>query len=631
MRTSIATVGLGGDLREKLAAIAGAGFDGIEIFEQDFVAHDGSPADVGRMVRDHGLEILLFQPFRDFEGLPELGRSRALDRAEHKLDLMGELGCGLMLVCSSIHPEARGGVSRAADDLRELGERAVVRGLRVGYETLAWGRHVADHRDAWEVVRRADHPAVGLILDSFHTLARGTDPETTRAIPGDRVFFVQLADAPGVEMDLLHRSLHFRCMLGEGELPVGAFMQAVAATGYDGPVSLEVFDDQFRDAPARAVAADGNRSLLALMDDVARAELASALAPAPMPPRARPLGVESVEFATTEAEAAPIAAMLRIMGFARSATHRSERVELWTQGAIRIVLDTEVEGFARNFHLTHGTGVSDMGLRVPDAATAVERARRLGSAPFRQPVGPGEGDIPAIRGVGGSVPRFLDETTAARVWEVELDPVEHGTAGAGLTRIDHLAQTMRYDEMLSRTSFHTVILDMRKTPTVDVIDPDGLTRSQAVESADGALRLTLNGAETHRTLAGGFLADSFGSPVQHIALATDDLIATARALAAAGFPALPIPANYHDDLGKRFELDPDDLAAMRAANALYDRGEGGEHLQLYSRPSAGGLFFEIVERRGAYAGYGAPNAPFRIAAQKRPTHPKGMPRVRGVA
>ena len=119
-----------------------------------------------------------------------------------------------MLVCSNVSPAALGGIDRAADDFRELGERAAARGLRVGYEALAWGRHVYDHRDAWEIVRRADHPAVGLILDSFHTLARGIDPESIRRIPGDRIFLVQVADAPLLDMDLLSWSRHFRNMPG---------------------------------------------------------------------------------------------------------------------------------------------------------------------------------------------------------------------------------------------------------------------------------------------------------------------------------------------------------------------------------------------------------------------------------
>src|SRR5690606_27623367 len=136
------------------------------------------------------------------------------------------------LICSNVSPASLGGVDRAAADFRELGERAAARGLRVGYEALAWGTHVNDHRDAWEIVRRADHPSIGIILDSFHTLARRIDPNTIRSIPGDRIFIVQLADAPRLEMDLLSWSRHYRNMPGEGDLPVTGFMAAVAATGY---------------------------------------------------------------------------------------------------------------------------------------------------------------------------------------------------------------------------------------------------------------------------------------------------------------------------------------------------------------------------------------------------------------
>ncbi len=130
MKTAIATVSISGTLTEKLDAIAEAGFDGIEIFEQDFVTDTGSARDVGNRIRDKGLEVSLFQPFRDFEGLPEPYRTKAFDRAERKFDLMQDLGTDLILVCSSLHPRALGGIDRAADDLRALGERAAARGLR---------------------------------------------------------------------------------------------------------------------------------------------------------------------------------------------------------------------------------------------------------------------------------------------------------------------------------------------------------------------------------------------------------------------------------------------------------------------------------------------------------------------
>ena len=627
MKTAIATVSISGNLPEKLEAIAAAGFDGIEIFEQDFIAHDGTPREVGDLIRSMGLAITLFQPFRDFEGLPDPLRAKAFDRAERKFDLMQELGTDLVLVCSSCHPQALGGIDRAAADFHELGERAARRGLRVGFEALAWGRHVNDHRDAWEVVRRADHPNVGLILDSFHTLARGIDPDTIRRIPGDRIFFVQLADAPRIDMDLLYWSRHFRNMPGEGDLDVTGFMRAVMATGYAGPVSLEIFNDQFRGGQARAIARDGHRSLIALMDDVRREEPSTVPDLPAIPARSRAHGVSFVEFATRGAEAEALEALLETLGFRRSGQHIAKALTLWTQGDIRIVVNRESTGFASSAYAMHGTTVCDIGIAVEDAAGTVERAKNLGADPFHQPTGPGELDIPAIRGLSGSVLHFIDEASGlSDVWTVEFTRSATGGADAGLRRIDHLAQTMSYDEMLSWSLFYTTLFEMTKSPMVDVVDPDGLVRSQALEAKDGAFRITLNGAETHRTMAGNFLADSFGASVQHIALATDDIFATVAALTARGFKPLPMSDNYYADLAARFDLTPDMLARLRAGNILYDEDARGAFFQLYSRPYAGGMFFEIVERRGGYAGYGAPNAPFRIAAQKRLMRQKGIPK-----
>ncbi|MCB1383223.1 MAG: sugar phosphate isomerase/epimerase and 4-hydroxyphenylpyruvate domain-containing protein [Notoacmeibacter sp.] len=629
MKTAIATVSISGDLREKLSAISAAGFDGVEIFENDFLAYDDGPRAVGQMVRDYGLEISLFQPFRDFEGLPEPQRARAFDRAERKFDLMGELGTSLLLVCSSVSPLSLGGIDRAAADFRELGERAARHGIRIGYEALAWGRHVSDHRDAWEVVRRADHPNVGLILDSFHSLARRTDPDTIRSIPGDRIFFVQLADAPQIDMDLLYWSRHFRNMPGEGDLDVAGFMRAVAATGYDGILSLEIFNDQFRGGSPRSIAVDGHRSLVNLMDRVSRDEPGIAIAVPAMPDKVAVEGVEFVEFAADEEEAEDLGALLHTLGFARTGRHISKDVELWRQGGINIVINTSREGFAHSSYLVHGTTVCDIGLRVGDAQATVRRARALGMEPFAQPVGRGELAIPAIRGIGGGVMHFIDSgSELAHVWEIEFRPAndDRPPADAGLRRIDHIAQTMNYEEMMSWVLFYRSLFDTVKTPMVDVVDPSGLVRSQAIASPDGSLRITLNGAENRRTLAGHFIAESFGAAVQHIAFSTDDIFVTAGRLASNGFLPLPISANYYDDLDARFGLDPAMLEALRSSNILYDCDEHGEFFQLYSRNYGEGLFFEIVERRGPYAGYGAANAQFRIAAQKRSMRPKGMPK-----
>lgn len=626
MKTSIATVSISGDLREKLEAIAAAGFDGVEIFENDFLAFDRSPAEVRRMTQDLGLEITLFQPFRDFEGLPEPHRARAFDRAERKFDLMQELGAPLMLVCSSVAPAALGGIDRAATDFRELGERAARRGLSIGYEALAWGRHVNDHRDAWEIVRRADHPNVGLILDSFHSLSRRIPSDTIRSIPGDKIFIVQVADAPALDMDLLYWSRHFRNMPGEGDLSVVDFTRAVAATGYSGPLSLEIFNDQFRSGSPRTIAIDGHRSLVYLMDQVRAAEPEVAHSAPALPPRVEVKGVSFVEFTADETEAASLTGLLEQLGFARSGRHLSKSVERFSQGGINIVVNTEREGLAHAAYVTHGTTAYAMGLMVDDAQATLARARALDAQPFTQRVGPGELTIPAVRGVGGGLIYFLDgHSDLAKVWDIEFIPVPTKVEDAGLTHFDHIAQTMNYEEMLTWILFYRSIFKVDKGPMVDVVDPSGLVRSQVIESSTGSLRLTLNGAESHRTLAGHFIAETFGSSVQHIAFASSDIFRSAAILRRNGLQALEISENYYDDLAARLGLGGDLLDALRQNNLLYDRDEGGEYFQLYSPNFGDGFFFEIVERRGTYAGYGAMNAPFRIAAQKRSIRPAEVP------
>ena len=613
MKTSIATVSLSGDLEDKIAAIARAGFDGVEIFEQDFIAFDHSPRAVGRMVRDAGMAVALFQPFRDFEGLPEPFRTKAFDRAERKFDVMAELGTDLVLVCSTVSPHALGGVDRGAADLRELGERAGRRGLRVGYEALAWGRFVADHRDAWEMVRRADHPAVGLILDSFHTLSRGLDPDSIRSIPADKVFFVQLADAPRLQMDLLSWSRHYRNMPGQGDLPVRAFVEAVRATGYDGYLSLEIFNDLFRAASADGIAVDGRRSLVALGDA--------------LPPRPRSTGVEFVEFAVDAVARARLAATFGALGFRPTGRHRTKDVALWTQDGVNLLVNAEPQGFAAASFNTHGPSVCALCLKVDDARAVSGRAEALLATPFRQGVAPGQLDIPAVRGVGGSLLYFVDAASdLGRLWEIDFERTADAGGGSGLTAIDHVAQSMDYDEMLSWLLFYSTILDLAKTPGQDIADPGGLVHSVVLENADRSLSLVLNGSQSQHTGAARFLTESFGSGVQHVAFRTADIFASAERMRAAGLALLPVPDNYYDDLDARFVLEDGLLDRMKANDVLYDRdAEGGEFFQLFTRTFDDRFFFEIVERRG-YNGFGAPNAAIRLAVQNRLSRHPAVPR-----
>lgn len=617
--TSIATVSLSGDLPEKLQAIAAAGFDAVEVFENDFLTFDGTPRDVGRMIADLGLTISAFQPFRDFEGLPEPLRARAFERAKRKFAIMNELGAELMLICSNVSPQALGGIDRAAGDLRELGEIAATFGVRVGFEALAWGRHVNDYRDAWEIVRRAGHDKIGLILDSFHTFARRSPLEPIESIPGDRIFLVQLADAPRLDMDVLSWSRHFRCFPGQGDLPVADFVKAVAATGYAGPLSHEIFNDQFRAGSARRLANDGMRSLIALADQTSPS----------LPPRADVLGVEFVEFALDEETATNLAALFSALGFRQSGTHVSKSVTRWSQGGVNLVLNTEKDGFAQSHAIMHGPGVCAIGLRVGDVAGTMDRARALRIPAFEQPVAPGEMHIPAIRGVGGSLIYFTEpKGELSHVWEREFVATgqDAGTAPPLLHSVDHISQSMDYEEMLSWLLFYTSLFALDRIPQLAIADPAGLVESRPLVSPDGTMRFVLNGSQATRTLSSRFVSEHFGSGVQHIAFAAPDIFAAVTAMRAAGLSFLDIPENYYEDLEARHGLDPDFIDALREHHILYDRDGEAEFLQVYTHVFAQRFFFEIVERRGGYTGFGAVNAPVRLAAQAREARPVTVPR-----
>jgi 4-hydroxyphenylpyruvate dioxygenase len=597
--------------------VSDAGFDGVEIFENDLLGFPGSPREVGRIIRDAGMQCTLFQPFRDLEGMPAEQRARAFERMERKFDVMAELGTDLILLCSNCSPLAVGDRSRLIDDLSELGERAAKRWMRVGFEALAWGRHIFDHRDAWTLIRDVNHPSIGLILDSFHSLARDVPSASIGDIRLDKLFFVQIADAPKLTMDYLSWSRHFRMMPGQGDLPLADFADAVHRLGYQGYWSLEIFNDRFRAGSASGVAVDGYRSLQFLYDQVA-ARPRAPVKPV-MPPRVNVKGVEFIEFAASDSESQALGGMLTALGFVATAKHRRKAVTRWQQGAINIVMNCEPEGLAHSFDAVHGASVCAIGLRVENVPAALERAEHLAIPRFTQAVGSEEMQIPSVKGVGGSLLYFMEDGTEGAVWGHEFThtlATDDRPRSLELRHVDHIAQTMQYEEFLSWLLYYVALFDVTKTPQIEIADTLGLVQSQAVESPDHALRITLNGSMGAQTLSSRFLQHYMGAGVQHIAFRTADIFGAVEAARANGLPCLEIPRNYYDDVEAKFGLASELVEKLARYGILYDRDGAAEYFQFYSRAFAKRVFFEVVERRG-YEAYGAANAPIRLAAQAR--------------
>ncbi|MBZ6727871.1 bifunctional sugar phosphate isomerase/epimerase/4-hydroxyphenylpyruvate dioxygenase family protein [Klebsiella grimontii] len=615
MLRSIATVSISGTLPEKLHAIAAAGYQGVEIFENDLLYYTGTPADIRHLAADLGVKITLFQPFRDFEGASRSQFAANMERARRKFALMHELGCDTMLLCSNVQPDCSADVELQIADLRALAELAEQEQIRIGYEALAWGTHVNRWHQAWSRVKSVNSPALGIVLDSFHVLARGDTLQRLGEVPPEKITFVQMADAPLMKMDILEWSRHFRCFPAQGQLPLVDFACDLTRCGYRGPWSLEIFNDSFRASPNGATAKDGYRSLLWLEEQV-RQRLPESRAPL-FAPVELPLyaGLEFIEFAAAPAQAGELGQRLAQLGFAEEGSHRSKRVSLWRNGGARVVVNAQPHSWADHFHQRHGVSLCAMALRVSQSAAIVERARAYGYATWQGDAGPNESPIPAVCAPDGSLIYLIE--VGDDIYTRDFHLRANLTPRDDYQGIDHLALGMEADSRDNWIIFFRSVFGFILEHEQTLPDPYGLVRSLAVRSPQGDIRLALNISQSRATQIARSVACYQGAGLQHAAFACRDLPATLASLPQIAVEALPIPANYYDDLLARFGEDAQ-VNLLKNHQILYDRDrDGGEFLHLYTRPfSAGRFFFELTERRNGYALYGAVNAAVRLSAMQ---------------
>ncbi len=571
-----------GSFRQKLKAVFDIGFEAIDLRLSDVAQFDGSPKELGELVKEVGLKIASLGP---------LAVGTTAKQLANRVDLARELSAELIIL----------DVENSVQLNMEFGKFSDVRiALRPKRELET---EVVAH------VKNEGLQNLGIALNSFEVLGDGSRPARLREVDGKSVFHVALWDGPVQPM-----------LPGQGTLNLGGLARVMARTGFDGPWSVGA-------SPLGSkTVLNAYRSLVTTLSDAAQTEPKLRQLTPNIPQKVPAKGIEFIEFALCSETAATLESTLAAMSFRRERKHLSKNVTLWRQGAVNIVINIENSGHAGRAFQEHGPCVCDMGLRVQNAAETVARARALGTEDFSQSVGLGELDIPAIRGVGGSIIHFIDEESDLhRVWDIEFEPVTRtsATPPAGIRRIDHVAQTMPYKDMQNWLLFYLTTFEMSKSPIVNVADPSGIVQSQALESPEGEVRLNLNGAADANTLAGTFLSGRTGAGVQHIAFQTDDIFETSELLSASGFPRLSIPQNYYGEIQSEFSLEDEIVAKLKAENILYDQDETGCYFQLYGQSIFDGFFFEIVQRKDGYAGFGAPNAPIRLAAQAQDIQRKG--------
>lgn len=595
-RTSIATVCLSGPLEDKLEGAAAAGFDGVELFEPDMISSSLRPAEVRRRCQDLGLTIDLYQPFRDFDSTDPRRQAANLRRAENKFEIMAALGTGTLLVCSSVSGDAATDDDELARQLHSLADRAAGHGIRIAYEALAWGRHVNTYDHSWRIADLADHPALGVCIDSFHVLARGSGTSGIAKIPGDKIFFLQLADAPVLDMDVLQWSRHYRLFPGQGAFDLRSLLRAVLAAGYRGPLSLEVFNDIFRQSAPRPAAVDAMRSLRLLIEDQ---HLPCAAIPAPPPLT----GFAFVEIGVDEAGHRTLAETLTALGFDHRGDHRGKPVELWQNGEARILLNRNSPGTA---------DITALAVESADPGASVRRAEAMSAPRLPRTRGPAEADPPAVAAPDGTS-LFFCHSASRRQWLSDFVHTGAPASRPAVRAVDHVALTQPFDHFDEASLFYRAVLGLEPQASGEFAAPFGLIRARAFANDARHVRIAL----TVSLLRRGDWAPGVVAP-QSIAFATEDIAGTVAAAKSRGARILEIPDNYYDDLDARLELPAADLARFRELGILYEQtADGNAYLSAGTELLGGRVFLQLVQRLGANDSYGWTDAPVRMATHRR--------------
>jgi 4-hydroxyphenylpyruvate dioxygenase len=265
----INTILLGGTLEQKISAAHAAGFDQIELWRQDVESYSGDPESFRRWIESQGIGVTDYQIIRDFDGAPDDIRENKRAEALNILDTAVKIGASIVLTTASTDPRCV--ASRIDEDMRWLVREAAARQMKIAYENLAWSIVNFTLRAVWELVNRLNEPNLGVVIDDFHTFARGLDARDLEGIPMDRIFVVQLSDLnqgqlyhpdhPHYREQVIETARHHRLLPGHGQFPIETILRLLRAANYSGPIGVEVFNDDMKARDPETVAREAMAAL----------------------------------------------------------------------------------------------------------------------------------------------------------------------------------------------------------------------------------------------------------------------------------------------------------------------------------------------------------------------------------
>jgi 4-hydroxyphenylpyruvate dioxygenase len=324
-------------------------------------------------------------------------------------------------------------------------------------------------------------------------------------------------------------------------------------------------------------------------------------------------GFEFVEYAAPDPKA--LGAVFERMGFQAVAKHRHKDVLLYKQGDVNFVVNAEPRSFAQNFARRHGPSVCAIAFRVRDAAAAYERLLERGAWGVEARTGPGELNIPAIKGIGDSliylVDRYPENAWGNTIYDVDFRPLPGfeafwrgeapAPAGAGLAFVDHLTHNVHRGRMQEWAEFYERLFNFREIRYFDIEGKLTGLKSKAMTSPCGKIRIPINESTDDKSQIQEYLSAYHGEGIQHIALGTDGIYETVEALKLKGVPFQTVPDTYYEQVDARLPGHGEDLKRLAADRILIDGAPtkgGGLLLQIFTQTVIGPIFFEIIQRRG---------------------------------
>ncbi len=316
-------------------------------------------------------------------------------------------------------------------------------------------------------------------------------------------------------------------------------------------------------------------------------------------------GFEFVEFASPKAGL--LEPVFKKLGFTKIASHRSKDVDLYRQGDINFVVNSEPTSHAAYFAQEHGPCACGLAFRVHDSHHAFRRALELGGQPIQIPTGPMELNLPAIKGIGGAPLYLIDRYEDGRsIYDIDfifLEGVDRHPVGCQFTTIDHMTHNVYRGRMAYWGDFYERIFNFREIRYFDIKGEYTGLKSRALTAPDGRIRIPLNEEASEGSgQIEAFLMAYNGEGIQHIALATDDLLKSWDLLKANGVEFMNAPPEtYYEMLDERLPDHGEPVGELQVRGILMDgstdKGDPRLLLQIFSKEMIGPVFFEFIQRK----------------------------------